>query len=136
MQVGTYPTRNFATLGTFVTTQMHSQPYRFEALERLGHFCLAPHVAMRVGLYLHPQDYQYDLWVNCDLSLGGAPRTVSEDPAMRSFLLIVRTGRIFTAHVVNPKSGVVTWTSTVGYSDVPAYGDYHRCSNRGQPHAL
>jgi hypothetical protein len=54
VQVGTYPTRNFATLGTFVTTQKPRSHFRFEALERLGHFCLAPHVAMRVGLYLRP----------------------------------------------------------------------------------
>jgi hypothetical protein len=40
--------------------------------ERLGHFCLAPHVAMRVGLYLHL----------CRLSpVRGALRAVSEDPA-------------------------------------------------------
>jgi hypothetical protein len=44
-------------------------PFTFE---RLGHFCLAPHVAMRVGLYLHL----------CRLSpVRGALRAVSEDPA-------------------------------------------------------
>jgi hypothetical protein len=40
--------------------------------ERLGHFCLAPHVAMRVGLYLHPRPA---------LASWGASRAVSEDPA-------------------------------------------------------
>src|SRR5437016_5327402 len=41
----TYPTRNFATLGSFVTPHSRSGwP---------GHFCLTPHVAMRLGLYLH-----------------------------------------------------------------------------------
>jgi hypothetical protein len=28
--------------------------YYLQIRKRLGHFCLAPHVAMRVGLYLHP----------------------------------------------------------------------------------
>jgi hypothetical protein len=61
-----------STLGTFVTTQrlaVTSSPF---ISERPGHFCLAPHVAMRVGLYLHP----------CRLSpVRGALRAVSEDPA-------------------------------------------------------
>jgi len=57
------------TLGRFVT---HS-------LEESGpsHFCLAPHVAMRLGLYLHR-------WA------GGAWRAVSEDPANTSLRLRVR----------------------------------------------
>jgi predicted exporter len=42
-----HPTRNFATLGTFVT------PNSFFTVRRPGHFCLALHVAMQVGLYLH-----------------------------------------------------------------------------------
>ena len=38
-----------------------------------------------------------------------------------SFLLIVRTERIVTTHVQTQKM-VVTWMSTVGYSEFPAYG--------------
>jgi hypothetical protein len=51
-QVGTYPTRNFATLGTFVTS-----PKR----ERLGRFLfrLALYVAVEVGPYLH---LRRDVW--------------------------------------------------------------------------
>jgi hypothetical protein len=41
-----YPTRNFATLGILVTP-----PWR-DAMTWPGHFCLTPHVAMRIGLYL------------------------------------------------------------------------------------
>jgi hypothetical protein len=41
-----YPTRNFATLGILVTP-----PWR-DATTWPGHFCLTPHVAMRIGLYL------------------------------------------------------------------------------------
>jgi hypothetical protein len=38
------------------------------------------------------------------------------------FLLIVRTGRIFTTHGAHPKNRVRhPWMSTAGYSDVPAY---------------
>jgi hypothetical protein len=47
----TYPTRNFATLGTSVTSDRR----RTKAFDRRGgHFCRPPHVAMGVGLYLHP----------------------------------------------------------------------------------
>ena len=62
---------------------------------------------MRIGLYLHRR------------ITSGTLRTVSEDP-VSGFLLIVRTDRIFTARCLDPRK-VVTWTSTVGYSDVPAY---------------
>jgi hypothetical protein len=54
---------------------------------RPGHFCLALHVAMQVGLYLH--------------RYSGARRTVSEDPAVYSFLLITPTCHIFTAGSVS-----------------------------------
>ena len=37
------------------------------------------------------------------------------------FLLIVRTGRIVTAHASPSHEGVTRWTSTAGYSGVPAY---------------
>jgi hypothetical protein len=43
----TYPTRNFATLGTFVTPPDDWLPQEWP-----GHFCLALHVAMQVGLSL------------------------------------------------------------------------------------
>jgi hypothetical protein len=43
-----YPTRNFATLGILVTPPL-------DDIEVVGpgHFCLTPHVAMRIGLSLH-----------------------------------------------------------------------------------
>ena len=91
MQVGTYPTRNFATLGTIVTTHQ----FHCDADERLSHFCLAPYVAIGVGLYLHHRTATSSWW---------AWRTVSEDPSSRGFLLIVRTGRIVTAHRAHPRS--------------------------------
>ena len=47
----TYPTRNFATLGTSVTSANGRLPSA-----RSGHFCLTPHVAMRIGLYLHENE--------------------------------------------------------------------------------
>src|SRR5690606_41803461 len=61
VQVGTYPTRNFATLGILVTTG-------WLISRRPGHFCLAPRVATRIGLSHHRP------------SLSGVSRTVSEDP--------------------------------------------------------
>jgi hypothetical protein len=56
-----YPTRNFATLGSLVTS--------LQCEERSGHFCLTPHVAMGLGLYLHRLS-----------AVAGAWRAVSEDP--------------------------------------------------------
>jgi hypothetical protein len=55
-QVGTYPTRNFATLGTFVTSPCE---------RRLGRFLfrLALHVAVEVGPYLQlPQRELFSVW--------------------------------------------------------------------------
>src|SRR6266511_1545696 len=46
-----YPTRNFATLGTIVTSVRFAHTGG-EAGQRGGHLCHPPHVAMRVGLYL------------------------------------------------------------------------------------
>jgi hypothetical protein len=102
MQVGTYPTRNFATLG----------PSKL-LLDRLtsigpGHFCLALHVAMQIGLYHHTvlstEHFVLCVW-----------RIVSEDSCAlnerQSFLLIACTERIVTA-----PGGA----STVGSSGVPA----------------
>ena len=85
MQVGTYPTRNFALVG--------------------------PHVAVRLGPSLHLELSQRDGWrmasedsrtrhgyytVTSGLSSG----VEVDNPlhASRPFLLIVRTGRIFTHH--------------------------------------
>ena len=67
---------------------------------------------MRVGLYLHRRQGVSPL-----LNVDGTWRAVSEDP-IAGFLLIVRTGRIFTARVGTPSG--VTRMSTAGYSDVPA----------------
>src|SRR3970040_1751999 len=61
---------------------------------------------MRIGLYLHHPK-------------GGTSRAVSEDP-VSGFLLIVRIDRIVTVHVTTLRRGCDR-TSTVGYSDVPAY---------------
>jgi hypothetical protein len=45
--------RGIPTLGTFVTTRFLSHRSSDEGVvERPDHFCLAPHVAMGVGLYL------------------------------------------------------------------------------------
>ncbi len=78
MQVGTYPTRNFAQ-------SCYSRRKRRGA----GHFCLPLHVAMQLGLSLQPHNTV-------------ARRIVSEDPTRRAeldfgFLLIVCTEQIFTA---------------------------------------
>jgi len=43
VQVGTYPTRNFA----------HVCCSRIKLMRGTGHFCRSLHVAMQVGLYLH-----------------------------------------------------------------------------------
>jgi hypothetical protein len=43
---------------------------------------------------------------------------------LRGFLLIVRTGWIFTDHV-EPQIEGMTRTSTTGYSDVPAYSEVY-----------
>jgi hypothetical protein len=56
MQVGTYPTRNFAQLLLLATSRLGRRG--------AGHFCRPLHVAMQLGLYLH---------------LYGAWRTVSEE---------------------------------------------------------
>ena len=55
-----------------------------------GHFCLAPHVAMRIGLYLH----------RLFSGLG-----VQSLRIPFGFLLIVRTDRIVTAHVLTVRDG-------------------------------
>jgi hypothetical protein len=67
-----YPTRNFATLGMFVTPSLGWLPRTGS-----GHFCLTPHVAMRIGLSLHP-------------SRTGAWRAVSEDPSRIVSMGLVR----------------------------------------------
>ena len=59
-----------STLGIVVTTGPRGR--------RPGHFCLDPHVAMRIGLYLHRP------------SLSGASRAVSEDPRMISSMARLR----------------------------------------------
>src|SRR5205085_248881 len=47
VQVGTYPTRNFATLGPFIFVAQRCCSLR------CSHFCCTLHVAMQIGLY-HP----------------------------------------------------------------------------------
>ena len=59
-----------------------------------------------------------------------APFAVDEadDPLLETwpFLLIVRTGRIVTVHVVAPYEGGVTMrTSTARYTGFPAFGRLH-----------
>ena len=53
----------------------------------------------------------------------------ADDPLRetRPFLLIVRTGRIFTAHVDTLRRGCGNEGSTAGYSEFPAYSQLH-CS--------
>lgn len=63
--------------------------------ERPGHFCLAPYVAIGIGLYHHRR------------FLNGALHVVSEDP-VSGFLLIVRTDRIVTAHAGTLRRGCDT----------------------------
>jgi hypothetical protein len=76
----TYPTRNFATLGPFVL--LHQQANCPVCGDT--HCAYPLHVAMQIGLS-HPFEQR-------------ARRIVSEDSGeSRSFLLIVRTPRIFTA---------------------------------------
>ena len=110
MQVGTYPTRNFATLGTLVTPP-------FTPKGQTGwpdHFCPAPHVAMRVGLS-HRRSR-------------GAWRTVSEDPLghfIPGFPADCPHRTDFHCPCRRPYVGPVTWTSTAGYSDVPAYSQVY-----------
>src|SRR5262249_35286343 len=98
MQVGTYPTRNFATLG----------PSKL-LLDRLasigsGHFCLTLHVAMQIGLYHHAV-------LSTEYSVLCVWRIVSEDIKrqtppfcgrrciIRSFLLIACAAWIVTAQL-------------------------------------
>jgi hypothetical protein len=87
VQVGTYPTRNFATLGPF----MLLLPAQLRA-RRPSRFRLALHVAVQIGPY-HPR-MAFEVW-----------HMVSEDSALgmfaRPFLLIVRTGRIVTRRFRN-----------------------------------
>ena len=64
-----------------------------------GHFCLTPHVAVRIGLSHHAKTRAW--------------RTVSEDPALSGFLLIVRTGRIVTARLSTNE-----YRRILGYSSI------------------
>jgi hypothetical protein len=52
------------------------------------------------------------------------PIGIELDTRQWGFLLIVRTGQIFTEHA-KPYAEGVTWTSTAGYSDVPAYSEVY-----------
>ena len=81
--------RGIPTLGTLVTTQeLHTDTAGASAFERPDHFCLAPHVAMGVGLYLHPGTlYSSGNWSDREPR---APRAVSEDPASISAMLLER----------------------------------------------
>jgi hypothetical protein len=102
VQVGTYPTRNFALALTRI--------YRADSASYL--LCTAPslHVAMQRGPSHHPS-------LHSDVR-----RMVSEDSGSsretnRSFLLIVRTGRFVTARERR--------ASSAGYSEFPAYSRMH-----------
>ena len=74
---------------------------------------------MQFGLYLRPA-----LLLLNGKSRAGAWHIVSEDslPEAESFLLIVRTGWIFTA------SSLFEETGTTGYSEFPAYSQV--CQSR------
>ena len=91
-----YPTRNFA--------QCCYSPRSKRERRGAGHFCLPLHVAMQLGLSLHP------LVVD-------ARRIVSEDSRKRVFLIFPADCLHRSDCHCSPRR-----TSTVGYSGVPAYG--------------
>ena len=93
MQVGTYPTRNFATLGIAVTSTQRNE-------WRGDHFCHPPHVAMRIGMSHHSNGARV---------LGVQSLRVPR-PKSRPSLLIVRTGRIVTGSLSLVLNGRIATT--------------------------
>ena len=74
MQVGTYPTRSFAQCCYYQDKAVSHQLIavsQTDSIWRIGHFCQPLHVAMQLGLYLHPR------WIH--ILRRGARRIVSED---------------------------------------------------------
>ena len=79
MRVGTYPTRDFATLGNLL---LPDSPLKRGALSRItlkqgirgiDHFCRPLHVAMQIGPYLvTSSDWQLRRMVSEDSSKDGA----------------------------------------------------------------
>ena len=115
MQVGTYPTRNFATLGTFVTP--HGWLGRFL-------FRLALRVATEVGPYLH-------------LLAGGVQRMASEDSVEYFIhgplaLLAVHVHRIGDFHDRSQRDGDVRRArkdaSRLRRAPYPPYGMKSPCT--------
>ena len=80
MQVGTYPTRNFAQFCYLEDLSLNRD-------RRAGRFRQPPHVAMRLGPYLL-DTIESGMW--------------SLRIPKKGFLLIVRTSRIFTAEPLWP----------------------------------
>ena len=101
MQVGTYPTRNFAQNCCLPVFHEELALTEIARSRRIGHFCRPLHVAMQLGLSL--------AWRSAR-----PRRVVSEGsiPSGTTSLLIVRTGRIVTVAVA---------TSSAGFSEFPAY---------------
>ena len=113
MQVGIYPTRDFATLGTLLPPQFPSG--------RAGHFCQPLHVAMQVGpSHLAPSKSESGVWslrIPSQLLLQWGVYNLG-----RSFLLIARTG-----HIVTPTHSD---RGSAGYSGIPAYSQILQRPNR------
>ena len=131
MQVGTYPTRNFARLCYCLAAIGHwLLALGFQALKRSGHFCHSLHVAMQSGLYLFQCALESGVQslripaIGSETSGAKAPsilppfaarlkscpsQTLSGLHSRWPFLLIVCTQRVFTL------------SRSMGYSDFPAY---------------
>ena len=123
MRVGTYPTRDFATLGNLLLIQLlHSLPPLLKGKVRMGqsdganHFCRPLHVAIQIGPYLpHVPTGVWRMVSEDSREVRAAPWTWLDSSSPRSFLLIVRTGRIITGR---PR---LDRLSSAGYSEFPAY---------------
>jgi hypothetical protein len=74
-----------------------------------GHFCLALHIAMQVGPYLHRTSPVFGVWSLRIL-----------DRRIQSFLLIDRTGQIVTArgHTVFRVCDTYEYCRILGYSSI------------------
>ena len=97
VQVGTYPTRNFA--------QVCYSSHLVSMRRRSGHFCHSLHVAMQFGLYLFQFSFELESGVQ-------SLRIPAEIFFHRPFLLIICTQS--HCHAKLP-------SRSAGYSDLPAY---------------
>ena len=102
MQVGTYPTRNFATLGTFVTTQSRRSTSRHSP--RAARSFLPSSSCRHEGRTVSSSLIHQPSW-DWILRFVREPHVQSLRILQCSFLLIVRTRRIFTTHAATLKNG-------------------------------